>query len=52
MDKDISADTDAIHLMTAKSDVRILMGEKAYLGADAAGILNGALRRQERALTK
>lgn len=30
--KTISADTDAVHLMTAKSDVRILMGEKAYMG--------------------
>lgn len=35
--KTISADTDAVHLMTAKSDVRILMGEKAYMGRGCGG---------------
>lgn len=35
--KTIAADTDAIHLLTAKSDVRILMGEKAYMGRGCGG---------------
>ncbi len=35
--KTIAADTDAIHLLTAKSDVRILMGEKAYIGRGCGG---------------
>ncbi len=35
--KTISADTDAVHLITAKSDVRILMGEKAYMGRGCGG---------------
>ena len=35
--KTIAADTDAIHLMTAKADVRILMGEKAYMGRGCGG---------------
>lgn len=35
--KTIAADTDAVHLLTAKSDVRILMGEKAYMGRGCGG---------------
>ena len=30
--KTIAADTDAVHLLTIKSDVKVLMGEKAYMG--------------------
>ncbi len=35
--KTIAADTDAIHLLSAKSDVRILMGEKTYQGRGCGG---------------
>ncbi|MDO8725558.1 MAG: cell division protein FtsZ [Candidatus Methanoperedens sp.] len=35
--KTIAADADAVHLLTAKSDVRILMGEKAYMGRGCGG---------------
>lgn len=35
--KTIAADTDAIHLLTAMSDARILMGEKAYKGHGCGG---------------
>ncbi len=35
--KTIAADTDAIHLLTAKSNVRILIGEKAYMGRGCGG---------------
>jgi cell division protein FtsZ len=35
--KTIASDTDAVHLLTAKSDVRILMGEKAYMGHGCGG---------------
>ncbi|HLB71531.1 MAG: hypothetical protein OIN88_14655 [Candidatus Methanoperedens sp.] len=30
--KIIAADTDAVHLLEVKSDVKILMGEKIYMG--------------------
>jgi len=35
--KTIAADADAIHLLTATSDSRILMGEKAYMGRGCGG---------------
>ena len=35
--KTIAADADAVHLLTAKSDVRILLGEKAYMGRGCGG---------------
>jgi cell division protein FtsZ len=35
--KTIAADADAVHLLTAMSDARILMGEKAYMGRGCGG---------------
>lgn len=35
--KMIAADTDAVHLLSAKGDVRILMGEKIYRGRGCGG---------------
>lgn len=35
--KMVAADTDAVHLLSVKSDVRVLMGEKAYMGHGCGG---------------
>jgi cell division protein FtsZ len=35
--KTIAADTDAVHLLTIKSDVKVLMGEKEYMGRGCGG---------------